>query len=79
VIAFASGAISGGRKHRRRGLQGRVIGDPKTPIVRHTLRLAVFQVSRQNSEEVRDLLLAACVRDEPTVIDPVGETHALLL
>lgn len=78
-MAFASGTISGGRKRRRRGLQGRVVGDGKTLIVRHALRLAVFQVSRHNSEQVRDLLLAARVRDEPTVIDPVGETHAHLL
>jgi hypothetical protein len=70
--------ISGGRKGRRRALQRRVISDCETSIVRHILCLAVFQVARHNSKQVGYLLLAALMRDEPAVLDPVGETHARL-
>src|SRR6267142_5424581 len=70
--------ISGRRKCRRRRLQPRVVSDCETPIVRHILCLAVFQVARHNSKQISDLLLAALVRDEPAVLDPIGETHARL-
>ena len=79
ILAVLAGrAIPSGRTGRRRGLQCRVVSDREPPIVRHVFRLAVFQVPRHNSEQVADLLLAALVRDEPAVIDPVGETHARL-
>src|ERR1700674_857026 len=45
---------------------------------RHVFRLAIFQVARHNSKQVADLLPAALVRDEPAVIDPIGETHVRL-
>jgi len=48
------------------------------PIVRHISCLAVFQVPRHKSEQVRDLLLAALMRDEPAVFDSIGETHVRL-
>src|SRR5580700_7207515 len=79
VMALPGRAISGGRKCRRRALQRRVVGDRESPIVRHVFRLAIFQVARHNSKQVADLLPAALVRDEPAVIDPIGETHVRLL
>src|SRR6266404_4850140 len=77
-MILAGRAIPSGRKGRRRGLQCRVVSDREPPIVGPVFRLAVFYVPRHNSEQVGDLLLAALVRDEPAVIDPVGETHARL-
>ena len=71
--------ISGGRKRRRRALQCRVVGDRKPPIVRDIFRLAIVQIARHNSKQVADLLPAALVRDEPAVIDPIGETQVRLL
>jgi len=77
-MILAGRAIPRGRKGRRRDLQCRVVSDREPPIVRHAFRSAVFQVPRHNSEQVANLLLAALVRDEPAVIDSVGETHAHL-
>jgi DNA-binding winged helix-turn-helix (wHTH) protein len=34
--------------------------------------------SARNSQQISDLLLAALMRDEPAVLDPIGETHAHL-
>src|SRR6266404_8692092 len=38
----------------------------------------VMTVARHNSKQISDLLLAALMRDEPAVLDPIGETHARL-
>src|SRR5438876_9915684 len=65
VMTFAAGAVSCGRKGRRRGLQCRVISDGEPPIVRHILYLAVIQVLSHNSKQIGNLLLAAFMRDEP--------------
>src|SRR5262249_27853235 len=40
--------------------------------------MAVLQIARHDPKQVGNLLLAAPMRDEPAVLDPVGETHARL-